>query len=114
MRYLLVGYLVTKARLDDASVDLAFSTISFHHWSDQMAGIREIARVLRPGGGFIFADQSWPTWICRLFSGLHGLHPSAPPLSELQKMFEVSGLRILKQTRIFSGFIVMMVGIRNS
>ena len=35
--------------LQDASVDLALSTTSFHHWQDQAAGIREIARVLRPG-----------------------------------------------------------------
>jgi ubiquinone/menaquinone biosynthesis C-methylase UbiE len=35
--------------LEDASVDLALSTISFHHWRDQAAGAREVARVLRPG-----------------------------------------------------------------
>src|SRR5581483_8591423 len=32
--------------LEDASVDLAISTISFHHWQDQAAGLREVARVL--------------------------------------------------------------------
>lgn len=29
--------------LEDASVDLALSTISFHHWQDQAAGVREVA-----------------------------------------------------------------------
>jgi len=35
--------------LQDASVELALSTSSFHHWQDQAAVLREIARVLRPG-----------------------------------------------------------------
>ncbi len=53
--------------LQEASVDLALSTISFHHWQDQAAGIREIARVLRPGGYFILVDASFPDWLVRVF-----------------------------------------------
>src|ERR1700690_1814843 len=33
--------------LENASVDLATSTTSFHHWSDQAQGVREAVRVLR-------------------------------------------------------------------
>jgi ubiquinone/menaquinone biosynthesis C-methylase UbiE len=53
--------------LQDASVDLALSTSSFHHWQDQAAGIREIARVLRPGGYFLLMDVSFPDWLVRAF-----------------------------------------------
>jgi ubiquinone/menaquinone biosynthesis C-methylase UbiE len=49
--------------LPDKSVDLAVSTISFHHWADQEAGLREIARVLRPGGRFLLADWAPPDWL---------------------------------------------------
>src|SRR5258708_25103262 len=35
--------------LQDASVDLALSTTSFHHWQDQAAGIPDITPGLRPG-----------------------------------------------------------------
>jgi ubiquinone/menaquinone biosynthesis C-methylase UbiE len=42
--------------LGDGTVDLALSTMSFDHWRDQRAGIRELARVLRPGGRVVLVD----------------------------------------------------------
>jgi ubiquinone/menaquinone biosynthesis C-methylase UbiE len=78
--------------LPDASVDLAFSTMSFHHWRDQQAGVREIARVLRPGGHFILADVAPPqllTWL-RFTRG-------ARSLATRQRIFAAAGLRIERQ-----------------
>jgi ubiquinone/menaquinone biosynthesis C-methylase UbiE len=52
--------------LPDESVDLALSSLSFHHWTDQAKGLREIGRVLRPGGWFCLTDQTMPGWLARL------------------------------------------------
>jgi ubiquinone/menaquinone biosynthesis C-methylase UbiE len=41
----------------DHSFDLVVSTTSFDHWSDQLAGLRESARVLAPGGRLVLVDQ---------------------------------------------------------
>lgn len=41
----------------DQTFDLIVSTTSFDHWSDQLAGLRECARVLRPGGRLVLVDQ---------------------------------------------------------
>lgn len=41
----------------DASADLVVSSTSFDHWSDQSAGLRECARVLRAGGHLVLVDQ---------------------------------------------------------
>lgn len=49
--------------LPDASVDLAFSTLSFHHWANQVKGISEVTRVLHPQGQFLLADIVIPHWL---------------------------------------------------
>jgi ubiquinone/menaquinone biosynthesis C-methylase UbiE len=71
--------------LQDNTLDLITSTVSFHHWNDQAQGIREVARVLRPGGLFILADMTLPA---------HG-HPTSR--SKVRSMFQLSGLSIIVQ-----------------
>ena len=46
----------------DASFDAAVSLSSLHFWSEPAAGLREIARVLRPGGVLVLSDwRALPT-----------------------------------------------------
>jgi ubiquinone/menaquinone biosynthesis C-methylase UbiE len=40
----------------DFHFDAALSTSSLHHWPDADLGLREIARVVRPGGSLILTD----------------------------------------------------------
>jgi SAM-dependent methyltransferase len=47
---------VAALPFDDKSFDLVVSTFSMHHWSDPPAGLREIERVLRPGGRVLIWD----------------------------------------------------------
>src|SRR5258708_23548778 len=78
--------------LPDASVDLVFSTMSFHHCHDQATAVREIARVLRPGGHFILADVALPrmlTWFT--------FHGNGLPAAARQRLFTAASLRIERQ-----------------
>jgi ubiquinone/menaquinone biosynthesis C-methylase UbiE len=40
----------------DSSFDLAISTLSLHHWSDPVAVLDEVARIVRPDGAFLIFD----------------------------------------------------------
>lgn len=56
----------------DSYFDLAVSTTSFDHWSDQRAGLRECGRVLGPGGCLVLADLFSPWLIPTLIGGRRG------------------------------------------
>jgi ubiquinone/menaquinone biosynthesis C-methylase UbiE len=81
--------------LPDRSIDLAFSTIAFHHWADPARGLREVARVLRPGGGLVLIDNIGPDWLARHLK-------DRPYLTADQRaaLWAENGLRVLRQRRV--------------
>jgi ubiquinone/menaquinone biosynthesis C-methylase UbiE len=64
----------------DTSLDLVVSTLSLHHWSDPVAVLDEIARVLRPSGSFLIfdlrRDMIAPCWLLLWFA-THVVVPAA-------------------------------------
>jgi ubiquinone/menaquinone biosynthesis C-methylase UbiE len=92
--------------LPDASVDVALSTMSFHHWKDQAAGVREVARVLRPEGYFFLTDVSVPAWLSPF---IH--QPRVHTPAHLRTLFMAAGLNALKQQAVFSRYVLATVGI---
>lgn len=81
--------------LPDRSIDLAFSTIAFHHWADPGRGLREVARILRPGGGFVLIDNIGPDWLARHLKDRPYL-----TADERAALWAESGLCVLRQRRI--------------
>jgi len=94
--------------LPDASVDLAITTMSFHHWKDQAAGVREIARVLRPGGRFCLADATLPAWLARLIHHMEGNSFGA-----WRALLESAGLSVAAQQRRFLGHILLTLSVKH-
>jgi ubiquinone/menaquinone biosynthesis C-methylase UbiE len=45
-----------KIPFDAGSLDLVISTLSLHHWKKPIDVMNEIARVLKPGGGYLIFD----------------------------------------------------------
>jgi ubiquinone/menaquinone biosynthesis C-methylase UbiE len=91
--------------LQDASVDLVLSTISFHHWQDQAAGVREIARVLRPGGYFILVDASFPDWLGKVMRLKHFHSPT-----QFRTLFSQAGLHVQTQQTLARRRLLATVG----
>jgi len=93
--------------LPDASVDLVFSTLSFHHWQDQAQGVKQVARLLHPGGIFVLVDLLPPLGLDRIFQHGRKVHPSA-----VSGMFAQAGLNVEAQRRAVGHFLIVTVGKR--
>ncbi|MGO9308772.1 MAG: class I SAM-dependent methyltransferase [Spirochaetia bacterium] len=82
----------------DRTADIVFTSMSFHHWADQAKGIREIARVLRPGGFFCLADHAF--FLARL-SG-----ERVRSRSETHALVTGEGLAVLNQRALLPFLLV--------
>jgi ubiquinone/menaquinone biosynthesis C-methylase UbiE len=93
--------------LTDASVDVAVTTMSFHHWKDRATGVREIARVLRPGGRFCLKDATLPAWLARLIRHMEGISSAA-----WRALVELAGLSVDAQERCLLGHALLMLTVK--
>lgn len=88
----------------DQSADIVLSSISFHHWTDQIQGLREIARVLRPGGLFCLADHTFP--LSRLF----GENVKSP--EQIRALMASAGLAIRQQQKLGMRYVLITLAQR--
>ncbi|HEU4324599.1 MAG TPA: class I SAM-dependent methyltransferase [Roseiflexaceae bacterium] len=72
----------TRLPLADASVELAVTTLSMHHWTDVPAMLRELARVIRPGGQVWIYDIRQTAMEARTLERLLPEQPFATPRIE--------------------------------
>jgi ubiquinone/menaquinone biosynthesis C-methylase UbiE len=103
----------------DAAIDVALSTISFHHWNDPASGISNISRMLRPGGIFCLADIVLPVSYARFYQEVNprGLsiflqHYRKISPDAVRDLFTQSGLRVKLQRRMRVGFVLLTVGVK--
>ena len=66
----------TNLPFEDNDFDIVLSFGVMHHISNWLDALREISRVLRPGGYFIYWDLVYPEWtakVARLFEDKYGV-----------------------------------------
>ncbi len=71
-----------KLPFADGSFDAATIAFGLRNFSDRHAGLKEIARILKPGGVFGLLEFSPPPMPWKLFWNLY-LHHLMPPLAQL-------------------------------
>jgi ubiquinone/menaquinone biosynthesis C-methylase UbiE len=101
-------FYVSKAEslpLPDASVDLVFSTASFHHWQDKEKALREIRRVSRPGARFFLADIWPPLGLSRFNRHFQSNDPA-----RTRKTFANAGLQVKQQRRLLRLWLLITIG----
>ncbi len=102
----------TRLPFRDGVFDAAVSTEAFHWFPDQAAALRELRRVLRPGGRLLLALVSPPFEIVADAFEV-GMRLVGQPLwwttpSRLRAQVEAAGLRVERQRRVFRipGFLL--------
>ncbi len=91
-----------------ASIDLAFSSISFHHWDDQLQGLHELARTLRPGGSLCLADITMPHWVAKL------IRSKAQSPAAIRRLIAQTGLELQELRLILARVIVVAVAVKSA
>ena len=87
-----------KLPFANGQFDLAFSTMTFHHWDDQRGAISEVARVLKPGGRWLLADfvaDGFMRYVRRAMR-----LTQFPERAQLDAMLRPAGLRVMGERKV--------------
>lgn len=89
---------------EDGSFERVMSTMSFHHWLHPSVGMKEIARVLKPGGRVCVVDPTADNLFMKLADAfIRSKQPDHVKMyssREFQEFFEGAGLHYLGSGRI--------------
>lgn len=91
------------------SLDVAIAALLLSFVKDLEASVREIARVLRPGGTFVLADVSAGRWM----AALAGERPYWRA-AERDRAFTAAGLRVLRHRGLRGRFVLVTVAAREA
>ncbi len=97
---------ITDTKLPSESFDAVFAFCVMHHVPDWQKSIKEISRVLKPGGVFLFdePDKSTLDWAERY---LKIYHPKESRFEwpEFTKSLREAGFLVVENRKIYFGFI---------
>ena len=88
--------------LADASAEVVTTTMSFHHWDQQDAALREVVRVLAPAGRLLLADVLGIGFFGRILRSTRGHHETGyRDAAELTLLLRDAGFSGWRRRRLF-------------
>jgi ubiquinone/menaquinone biosynthesis C-methylase UbiE len=94
----------------DSYFDKAYTTMALHHFSDLDRALREVARVLKPGGSFVVLEvepDSGLGSLFKFFGRVIGEHMGMLTREQLQGRLEsVGGFRVLRSESRGSRYLI--------
>lgn len=95
----------------DARFDRVVSLMSFHHFSRPDEALREVARVLAPGGRLVVYDFDRSTlagrWVSIFETRVHGHGLAFLTAADLERKVVASGLRAVRREPFGGGTLVV-------
>ncbi len=94
----------------DSFFDKAFTTMALHHYSDLDSALREIWRVLKPGGSFVILEvdpRSPKGRLFRLFGRIDGEHMNLMSAGQLaSRVGAAAGFKITRSASRGSDYLI--------
>jgi len=96
----------------DASFDKVYTTMALHHYADLDKALKEIGRVLKPGGSFVVLEvepSSAKGLMFRVFGRIMGEHMTLMTAEQLSKRLDSSGnLKVVRSAAVGSGYLILL------
>ena len=92
----------------DRCADLVVSTTSFNHWSDHRRALREVARVLEPGGLLVVVEHGPPGLLVGAVLALSGRLVRHHSPADHVRLARAGGLHPLRATAEREGFVCLL------
>jgi ubiquinone/menaquinone biosynthesis C-methylase UbiE len=94
----------------DSFFDKVYCTMALHHFSDLERALKELKRVLKPGGSFVIVEvdpSSAMGRLFRFFGRLNGEHMNLMTENQLQSKLQAEGrFRVASSAKLRSGYII--------
>lgn len=108
---------VESIPFDNEMFDSVITTAAFHHFQNPIEAIKDIKRVLKPGGRIIIYDFTLPIVVRQMVNPFIKLSPEGDvkfySLKEIKEMFTNEGFESIEASKL-SSFAYEVIGYKNN